>query len=106
MSELAPIITALTGLLIAVAGGARFVWNKIEKRALAREAEYTARFVKVETALDECHEREAKGQERRAVQLTVIEILWQEIQRIAPKSQVLVRAKHHLDELKALGGEH
>ena len=38
--------------------------------------------------------------------LTVIEILWQEIQRIAPKSLVLKRAKHHLDELKALAGEH
>jgi hypothetical protein len=89
MNEIAAIITAATGLLIAVAGGGRFIWNKIETR-----------FIKVEAALEECHEREAKGQERRAVQLTVIEILWQEIQRIAPKSNVLIRAKHHLDELK------
>jgi hypothetical protein len=59
----------------------------------------------VEGALDECHQREAKGQERRAVQLTVIEILWQEIQRIAPKSKVLIRAKHHLEELKMFNEE-
>jgi hypothetical protein len=89
VNEVAAIITAVTGLIIAMAGGGRFIWNKIE-----------ARFIKVEAALDECHEREAKGQERRAVQLTVIEILWQEIQRIAPKSKVLVRAKDHLDRLK------
>lgn len=94
MSELAGIIAALVPLLVALGAGVRFLWNKIE-----------ARFVAVETALDECHEREAKSQERRAVQLTVIEILWQEIQRIAPKSLVLKRAKHHLDELKILGEE-
>jgi hypothetical protein len=94
MNELAGLITAGTGLLIAVAGGGRFIWNKIE-----------ARFERVEGALDECHQREAKGQERRAVQLTVIEILWQEIQRIAPKSKVLIRAKHHLEELKMFNEE-
>jgi putative protein kinase ArgK-like GTPase of G3E family len=92
MTELAGIIAAIVPLLALLGAGIRFLWNKIE-----------ARFVAVETALDECHEREARSHERRAVQLTVIEILWQEIQRIAPKSQVLVRAKHHLDELKAIG---
>lgn len=94
MSELAAIITAGTTLVVALGAGVRFLWNKIE-----------ARFVAIDAELAKCHEREEHSQERRAKHLTVIEILWQELQRIAPKSRVLIRAKHHLDELKTIDGE-
>lgn len=94
MNDLAAIITASVGLLAALGGGARFVWNKIE-----------ARFARVEAALEQCHERELRSQTRRAVQLTVIELLWQEVQRLAPRSKVLDRARHHFDELKKIDEE-
>ena len=83
MSEVAAIITA------AVGAAGRFVWNKIE-----------ARFQSVEAELVHCREREASSVERRAIQLTVIELLWQEVQRHNPGSVVLTRVKNLLDDLK------
>lgn len=66
-----------------------FIWNKIEKR-----------FKEIDAKLDECEDRERDSLERRAVQLTVIELLWQEVKRHAPASDVLQRAKKLLDDLK------
>lgn len=89
MSEVAAIITAAVGALTAVGAAGRFVWNKIE-----------ARFQSVEAELVHCREREAASAERRGTQLTVIELLWQEVQRHNPGSVVLTRVKNLLDDLK------
>ncbi|HQS71624.1 MULTISPECIES: hypothetical protein [unclassified Novosphingobium] len=92
-------ITAIlggTGALATIGGGVKFVWAKIE-----------ARFTKIETELAECRAREklaaqrdADNRERRAKQLTVIELLWQKVKDLDPRAPVLDRAKHLLDELK------
>lgn len=89
MSEIATIITAGVAALGALGTAGRFVWNRIE-----------ARFQAVEVELAHCREREALSVERRAIQLTVIELLWQEVQRHVPGSQVLTRARDLLDDLK------
>lgn len=83
------IIGAIVGGLSTVGGGAAFIWNKVEKRLAAFEAQ-----------LDECEKRERESLDRRAVQLTVIELLWQEVTRLAPETAVLKRAKKLLDDLK------
>lgn len=92
MTDWAAIIVAVGGVLGALGGGIRFVWNKFE-----------ARFQKIEAQLEECHQREQAHHERRAVQLTVIELLWQEVKRLAPDTPVLDRAKRLLDGLKKEG---
>lgn len=89
MSDLAAIITAAGGLLVSVGAGARFIWNKVETR-----------FALIEAELVKCRERESESKERRAVQLIVIEMLWQEVTRISPASKVLIRCKKLLDDLK------
>lgn len=94
MSATAEIITASVAVMGALGAAGRFVWLKIE-----------ARFSHIDEQLDECRTREERSQARRAVQLTVIELLWQEVQRLAPKAPVLVRAKKLLDELKTIDGE-
>lgn len=80
--------TGVAALTPLGAAGA-FIWNKIEKR-----------FGRLEEKLDECETRELDSLERRAVQLTALELLWQEVTRLAPDSKVLVRAKRLLDGLK------
>lgn len=87
--SVAEIITASVAALAPVGGGVAFVWNKVEKR-----------FTHIEELLDECKAREAADRDRRAVQLTVIELLWQELKRVAPDAAVLGRAKKLLDDLK------
>lgn len=89
MSSLAEIITASIAGLGSVGGAAAFVWNKIEKR-----------FNEIDLKLLECEKRERQSQERRAVQLTVIELLWQEVKRLTPKADVLDRAHKLLEDLK------
>lgn len=94
------IIGASGGALTVIGGGVAFVWNKIEQRARDREKQNERRFTKIEGDLELCEERERQSLGRRSVQLTVIELLWQEVMRHAPGSTVLDRAKHLLDELK------
>jgi hypothetical protein len=89
MEFTAETIGAGTGMLVALGGGIAFVWNKIERR-----------FARIEGQLDECHAREEAGHQRRAVQLTVIELLWAEVTRQTPDNAVLRRAKALLDDLK------
>lgn len=89
MTDLAAIITALTGTAVSVGAAVRFVWGKVETR-----------FAQIEAKLDECEKREDTDRERRAVQLTVIELLWREVEMSAPESPVLIRAKRLLDRLK------
>jgi Na+-translocating ferredoxin:NAD+ oxidoreductase RnfC subunit len=84
------------GALATIGAGVKFIWDKIE-----------ARFTKIEAELAECRarelmavKREADSRERRAKQITVIELLWQKVKDIDPSAAVLDRAKHLLDELK------
>lgn len=97
MSAASDIITAVVAAFLPVGGGIAFVWNKLERR-----------FTEIEARLEECHVRETESQQRRAVQLTVIELLWQELQRHTPDNPVLRRAKKLLDGLRKSneGDEH
>lgn len=82
MSDLPAIITAAAGGLGVLGGGVRFLWNKIEKR-----------FLDIENAQKKC-------EAHRATQITVIELLWQELKRLSPDAAVFDRAKKLLDGLK------
>lgn len=82
MSDLPAIITAAVGGLSVLGGGVRFLWNKIEKR-----------FLDIENAQKKC-------EAHRATQITVIELLWQELKRLSPDDAVFDRAKKLLDGLK------
>jgi hypothetical protein len=99
--EIAGIITALVGVLTAMGGGMKFVWIKIEARIKALDGKIDT----MQTELDQCHAKHERSLERRAVQLTVIELLWQEVERISPGSAVLLRGKKLLDELKPKEGD-
>lgn len=83
IEHLAPIIAAITGLIVPVGGAIAWLWNKIEKR-----------FTEIEKALDQCRDDSA-------VKLTVIELMWQEIERLSPASAVLARVKKLLDEMRS-----
>ena len=96
MSELSEVITAAVVAFGTVGTGIAFIWNKIERR----EDKAETRFVEIEAKLDQCERREDEGQERRARLLIVIELLWQELVRIAPDTPVLKRARRLLDNLK------
>lgn len=104
MSITAEMITAIAGMLATGGGAIRFVWNKIEKRAVAQETANELRFIRIERDLAECRKREVESQERRAIQLTVIELLWAKVKEFDPSAHVLDRAKHLLDELKQKSG--
>ena len=93
MSETAQIITASLGGLGILGGAIKFVWAKVERR-----------FTAIERELANCRSRELKSADRRSAQLIVIELLWQEVKRLAPGSPVLTRGKHLLDELKEKAG--
>jgi hypothetical protein len=102
MSELATIITAGTGAVGVLGGGIAWLWARVEKG-----------FQEVKTDLKACQQREAESTKREAELLvalretsarhvTVIELLWQEVERRsrgAPNA-VLGRARKLLDELK------
>lgn len=97
MSQLSDMIAALAAAAVPIGGGAAFVWNKIESR-----------FREIDKQLEECRNREylhletqTADAERRARQLTVIELLWQEVTRLSPDgNNILIRAKRLLDGLK------
>lgn len=106
MSDLAAIIGALGGLATVCGGGIAFVWNKVEKRAATASAAIDARIAKLEVDQAECERRADRAKSHSAVQLTVIELLWQEVKRLAPgpTNPVLERAEKLLDALKTKGG--
>jgi len=93
MSGMSEIVTALVAAGGSIGTAIAFIWNKVERR-----------FKSIETQLKECERREREGTERRAAQLTVIELLWQEVKRLAPDAYILERAKKLLDDLKTLNG--
>jgi hypothetical protein len=79
------------GVLTAIGGTGRFIWNKIERR-----------FELIEAQLRACQDREKASSSRAAIKLTAIELLWQEVTRLTPSSsnQTLNRVKRLLDKLK------
>ena len=89
-AQIAAVASASAAVLGSLGGGGRFIWKKVE-----------ARFAKIEADLEHCRQREVADQERRAIQLSVIEILWQEVERLAPGASVLRRADKLLDGLRA-----
>ncbi len=91
MNDWVAIIPAVTAAVGGLAAGIKFIWDKIEKR-----------FTAIEMELGACRERESAGQERRSILLTVTELLWQEISRVAPDSWALKRAGELMQEAKAL----
>lgn len=79
--------------IMTLSGGAvAWLWSKIEKR-----------FKRIEEELEKCRQRELHALERRGTHLTVIELLWNEIKRLAPDAEVLDRAQHLLERLKKGG---
>lgn len=89
-AQVTAIASAAVGALGSIGAGCRFVWKKVETR-----------FAAIEVELAHCRSRERADQERRAIQLSVIEILWQEIERVTPGSSVLRRAEKLLEGLRA-----
>lgn len=96
MSDLAAIIGAAGGLAATFGGGVAFIWGKVD-----------ARMAKLEAEQAECERRADRAKDRSAVQLTVIELLWQEVKRLAPEmtTPVLDRAQKLMDGLKKEPGE-
>lgn len=102
MSDIAALVTASAGVLTICGGGIAFVWNKVETGLREVRAELKA-----------CQKREADSARREATlemrlretsakHLTVIELLWQEIERRSrgTPNAVLGRARRLLDDLK------
>lgn len=100
MSEVAAIISAVTGAVVALGGGVAWLWQRVEKG-----------FSNVEDELAKCRAREVASSKREmalAVQiretankhLIVIELLWQVAAKSKASQPVLARCKEHLDELK------
>jgi hypothetical protein len=77
-------------LLAAIGSAGTFIWRQIEKR-----------FAAMEKKLAVCEDRDRNSQARREKHLSVIEVLWGEVDRLDPESRVLKRCKHLLDELKS-----
>lgn len=94
MSEWAAIITAIGGLLTVVGGGLSFLWVKVEKG-----------FHAIEVALEECRKRESAINRINATQLTVIELIWNDLKKTQPKSGTLARAHKLLEDLKSQTNE-
>lgn len=102
MSDLAAIITASVGVLTASGGGIAFVWNKVERG-----------LQEVRGELRKCEDREKEMVNREmqlrrqmletsAKHVTIIELLWQEVERRSRGSTnpVLARVRKLLDDLK------
>jgi hypothetical protein len=94
LSQASDLITAAGVSLPTIGTGIAWIWRKMERR-----------FEHIEVELKACRDREVASHERRAIQRTVIELLWQEVERFAPHSSTLGRAKHLLERLKDDGQE-
>jgi hypothetical protein len=94
MSDWAAIIGAFATLLTVLGGALRFLWNKVERR-----------FDEIEAQLEACREREASASKINATQLTVIELIWNDLKKLQPKSGTLARAHKLLEDLKSQTNE-
>jgi hypothetical protein len=89
MADWAAIIGAIASLLTILGGALRFLWIKIAQR-----------FDQIEDQLEACREREAASMRINATQLTVIELIWNDLKKLQPKSGTLARAHKLLEDLK------
>lgn len=92
MSDFNGIVTAIFGgggALACIGAGVKFIWDKVENRFKAIEAE-----------LKQCRDREAETKAQAAGQLTVIELLWLALKQVDPGNSALKRGKKLLDDLK------
>jgi hypothetical protein len=94
MMDWAGIIVALATLFGTIGGALRFLWNKIDKK-----------FELVDAALEACRERETSINRINATQLTVIELIWNDLKKLQPKSGTLARAHKLLEDLKSQTNE-
>lgn len=94
MNDIASVIGAIAAAMVPIGGAIAWIWNKFEQRLRS-----------IETKLQECQDRESRHHHRRGVQLTVIELLWQEVSRNNPDAWVIQRAKRLLDDLKVKARE-
>jgi uncharacterized membrane protein len=90
MSDLGIIISAAIGALAPVGAGVAFIWNKVERR-----------FNEIEDQLEACRRREIAASRINATQLTVIELIWNDLKKLQPKSGTLARAHKLLEDLKS-----
>lgn len=94
MTDWAGIITAIGGLLAVLGGGLGFLWRKVEKG-----------FTSIEADLKQCRDRETSINRINATQLTVIELIWNDLKKLQPKSGTLARAHKLLEDLKSQTSE-
>jgi hypothetical protein len=94
MIDWAAIIGAIATLLTVLGGALRFLWNKVERR-----------FNEIEQHLEACREREVAASRINATQLTVIELIWNDLKKLQPKSGTLARAHKLLEDLKSQTNE-
>lgn len=91
MEYLAPIIGSFATLLTVFGGAFAWIWRQIK-----------ARLKEQDIKLANCEAREKHSQRQGAIQLTVIELLYQETSRLSPEgaNPVLNRAQKLLKQLK------
>ena len=79
----------IAGVLAPVGTACAFVWRKVE-----------ARFKELDRKLERCEQRDRNSQNRSALHVAIIELLWREVDRLDPASRTLKRCKHLIDDLK------
>lgn len=66
-----------------------WLWARVEKSNKEIRAE-----------LRKCSEREIRGREKHLAMTTIVELLWQEVERLTPDAKILKRARKLLDDMK------
>lgn len=89
ISDYSGVVSAGASVATILGSGIAAVWARLE---------YTNR--KIQESLKQCEKREIAGRERRLAMTTVIEVLWMELKRLSPQSDVLRRSKKLLDDIK------
>jgi hypothetical protein len=89
ISDLSSLTQSAVAVATALGGGIAFLWGRVE---------WNNRHIHAE--LKRCEERAEIGREHRSTLTMVLELVWQELARIAPDAVVFRRAKKLLDQLK------
>lgn len=102
MLQYADLITAVAGASAVAGSGIVWLWRKVEKNTRVAKALIDKRLKEIDDKLKDCEERERVGQERGYKQLTIIEMLYQEVKRvtIGKVSPVMSRVNLLLKELR------